>query len=200
MRLNGIMGMIAVVCVAGVVSSEILGPMARLRFGRSEAFGDSGKRHSMRAEVAGDTFGFPPSDDPLLMLALNPTLPSSPHKGGSLPWPSFSAVAMTFEEGDGDDQPEIGLINFQTSLDGVSAPNALMDAVFTPATEPAFSPDFSPQPLSFTPPKTPAAAPEPASWLLLIFGVGGVGLALRRRRAQAAGRLPDGCASAALRD
>ena len=48
LRLNGLMALIAVVCVVGVMGGEILGPMAQLRFSRfEEAGGNEGGRPAL---------------------------------------------------------------------------------------------------------------------------------------------------------
>jgi hypothetical protein len=191
MRLNGVMALIAVVCVVGVVSGELLGPMAQLGHGRSDD-DDAGfsKRHAMGAELADDTFLFAP-ERPLLLEFLAPKPPPSSRQHRYLPQPAFSAVEMLFG-GSGDDGDTISLIGLQSPSDGLSNPKDLINADFTPPPQSPlpFPPGSQPPYFFLSPPidtgKTPlpppSAAPEPSSWLLLILGLGGVGLALRRWR------------------
>jgi hypothetical protein len=199
MRLNGVMALIAVVCVVGVVSGELLGPMAQLRHGRSDE-DDVGfsKRHAIGAELADDTFLFAPEKS-LLFELLGPMLPSSPSRGRRryYPPPAFSAVGMLFD-GDGGDGDDVSLIAFQSPSDGLSNANDLTNADFTPPPQsptpfqPGSQPPFFfvPPPIDTgkPPPLPPSAAPEPSSWLLLILGLGGAGLALRRWRTREADR------------
>jgi hypothetical protein len=207
MRLNGIMALIAVMCVAGVMSGEILGPMSKLRSSRiADAGGNDGRE--IRAGMAGDLFQFSPSDQSLLdeLVFLGPTVAGS--RGlRFLPDPAMSPTALLFgQDGDQDAWRDAGLAAYPASASGgLSGPVALSEADFTPSTEPAtFSSEFSfpDQVTSFaetggggggTGPPEPSTVLEPPSWLMLILGLGGLGLALRhgRRRTD---RLPDDCA------
>lgn len=199
------MALIAVVCVVGVVSGELLGPMAQLR--ASGRVGDDAqftKKSAWRAEVADDTFQFTP-ETPLLMELLPKLASTSQGSGGGRYYPSpvFSPVSMLFDKPP-DDGGAVDLVDFQSAgqLSGTDPSNADI----TPPTQLAQFVSYStPMPNLFTaapaavvnPPPT-AAVPEPDSWLLMILGFGGVGSALRRRRA-AGSRPPNAREPADLR-
>jgi hypothetical protein len=219
MRLNGIMALVAVVCVTGMMSNELLGPVARLRFSLRED-ADVNKGRDIRAGLASDVFQFPPSDQ------FRPA-PSVAHHVHVLLAPLFGSDDRgDFFAPTGD--PSI-------TLERQSPVLALSGSDLLPSTvQVSFSPEspFSFEPQSFFggdsfgggggaargrsgsgggggggggggsgggsgagpveavttfPPV--AAAPEPASWLMLILGLGGVGLSLRHRRGRQ-GRLP----------
>jgi hypothetical protein len=197
MRLNGIMALIAVVCVVGVVSAEVLGPVARLRAAPRGDDEEGAGKLSVRAELADDTFQFDPTD-PFLLEFLTPKLGARLIGRHALPSPAFSSVTMLFDGGGGGD--DVNLVDPSTPAE-TSEPSALADADFTPlGGSPALYPASwtQPPPFGSVGPSgsgpggnPPSAAPEPADWLLLMLGVGAVGVALRRRR-DSAGGLPDG--------
>src|SRR5580704_13197382 len=112
MRLNGVMALIAVVCVVGVVSGELLGPMAQLRnAGRVGDDATFAKKPAWRAEIADDTFQFPP-DQPLALEILGPTIAAPGDSlGRYLPSPVFSAVTVLFDHPP-DGQEPVTLVSF----------------------------------------------------------------------------------------
>ncbi len=196
------MALIAVICVVGVVSAEVLGPVANVRrlWARGSDDGGGVKQAAVRAELADDTFQFPPDAPSLFELLLAP-----PPRGkkSALPDLAFSAIEMSLR-GDSGGDDEISLISIQASPQELAVSGDLADVDFTYSHSPEPFSFFSPQqPLIFTTlaaepgptgaPPTPGA-PEPSAWLLLILGIGGAGMALRRRRGQASG-LPEGCVS-----
>jgi hypothetical protein len=138
MRLNGIMALVAVVCVTGVIGSELLGPAARLRMSLRED-ADMYKGRSILAGLAGDSFQFPGPRQPLVLsllgpISLAPRHPAhKPHEPRGFPRPVFSAVALL----DGDD-PGGDFVSpdaVQSVSEGLSP--AQSSAVFTLSTEPA---------------------------------------------------------------
>jgi hypothetical protein len=180
-RLNGLMALIAVMCIAGVVSSEMLGPMSRLRTWTHVSPGQNQARF-IRAGLAGDAFVFAPAAPQLA-----PPPPAPPPRfvpiRRSPPPPVGSSVLIlpARDEGDqgGPDPPA-----YQFSAEGLSG--GISDANFDSSTWPTFIPAaLSNIDSTWTGPSAVEAAPEPATWLMLILGLGGVGLALRRRRAGA---------------
>jgi hypothetical protein len=190
------MALIAVMCIAGVVSSEMLGPMSRLRTWTHVSPGQNQARF-IRAGLAGDAFVFAP-----VAPQLAPPPPTPPPRfvpiGRSLPPPVGSSVLILPGKDDGD-QGGPAPPAYQFSSEGVSG--GVSDADFDSSTSPALVPASLPGVDStWTGPSAIDAAPEPASWLMLILGLGGVGLALRRRRARTlteALRTPSGASSRA---
>jgi hypothetical protein len=218
MRLNGFMALIAVVCVVGVMSGEILGPMAKLRFTSIvEAGGNAGGR-IFRAGMAGDLF----SDESRSASAKAEMVLGRPGEPLGPP-DAETSPAVALNEHPAEDQNP-GAVAYPVAALGISSgPIALSQADlsqsdFTPSTgviplSTAFGASHfvevggplaaaSQPPVAPTPPPTPAPtlapAPEPASWLMLILGLGWVGLVLRRGRGRAV-RPADDCAPGHIR-
>ncbi len=106
MRLNGIMALVAVVCVTGVVGGELLGPVTRLRLSiREDA--DLSKGRAILAGIAGDAFLFPGSGHPLAM-SLGPITRAPRSRAArytarrGLPRPFFASVSLLDDGGPGD--------------------------------------------------------------------------------------------------
>jgi hypothetical protein len=185
-RLNGLMALIAVMCIAGVVSGELLGPMSRLRSWTHQSPGLNQAR-IIRAGLAGDAFVFAPQNQPIAAPPPAPP-PPVPHLRPAVPPPVPSSVVFLPASGDGDQGPDPP--PYELSSQGLSG--AVYAADFESSTSPTdvpSSPNADPTSVGLA-----QAVPEPASWLMLIFGLGGIGLALRRRRAGSA-RTPDTCSS-----
>ena len=152
------MALIAVVCVVGVVSGELLGPMAQLRnAGRVGDDATFAKKPAWRAEIADDTFQFGPQT-PLLMDLLPKLL--SPQGGGGgryYPSPVFSPVSMLFDKPP-DDGDNVELVDAQSAgpLSGSDPSNSDI----SPPTELAqFVSASTPMPTLFT--AAPAAVVNP---------------------------------------
>ncbi|HTX51500.1 MAG TPA: PEPxxWA-CTERM sorting domain-containing protein [Caulobacteraceae bacterium] len=185
------MALIAVMCIAGVVSGEMLGPMARLRSWTHQPPGLNQAR-IIRAGMAGDAFAFPPPSQPIVSPPATGAPRPVPYQRSFVPPPVASSVLILLPPDDGD-QGGTGPPAYQFSSEGLSS--AIANANFDSSTPPPFVPlsvsnvgaDWAGSSALAV-----AAAPEPSSWLMLILGLGWVGLALRRRRAGAGLRLPMG--------
>jgi hypothetical protein len=168
MRVNGVMGVIAVACVVAVVNGAALGPMGRLHH-RSHGRAANNRRLTGMELVGGQAPSPPPT--PALEISA-PRL----HRGGF----------VTLPKGLPDDLDDIAY-----------APEVLLPA-FVIATEARADTQphaDAPPPIS-PPPALPTyasfrslpslATPEPATWAMMVLGFGVIGAALRRRRRDAA--------------
>lgn len=139
MRLNAIMALISVVCVTGVVSSELIGPVAHLRSApRDEDDAGADKRPALRAELADDAFQFPSSELPFLMEVLGPKPALGPGQRRTLPLPAFSPVSMLLGNEEGGDEVTLA------DAAGLPGSLALTDASFTSSSGSTPSSSFSP--------------------------------------------------------
>ena len=179
MRMNGVMAVMAVVCVATVLGGELrLGPLAKFFLVAKDA---ENKHSDMASVEAAVVFG----DDVVgqVLEAINPVrLPTGglgTDDSGALP--DVDTILQLGDPATAGGDRSIGSRGFL--MGGLSAQSTL--PVDTPASQSPPSPNL-PGPLLATGlASPPAPAPEPATWAMMVCGIGGIGAALRRAKRQA---------------